>query len=195
MVLVFTLAHLMVRKIKVRRDNLGKIYCILGASGTGKTTLTRDLDIPEIVSHTTRNKRDGEEEGKTYYYVSEDEFEKLNFIERVEYSGNKYGLAKSEIKNKLNKSNKVFVIIDKEGIKQLKEVLDEKIVVIYVKATLKEIMNRLKERDGLDGARKRIRNAIKDEEFGNDDIADYIINNNKGKFEKSKEKLQKIIDK
>ena len=174
---------------------MGKIYCILGASGTGKTTLTRDLDIPEIISHTTRNKRDDEEEGKTYYYVSEDEFEKLNFIERVEYSGNKYGLAKSEIKNKLNKSNKVFVIIDKEGIKQLKEVLDEKIIVIYVKATLKEIMNRLKERDGLDGARKRIRNAIKDEEFGNDDIADYIINNNKGKFEKSKEKLQKIIDK
>jgi len=68
-------------------DNIrsNKVLVIVGPSGVGKGTLINRLkeDFPEKfafkISHTTRYKREGEEEGKNYYYVSKDEFEKVIF--------------------------------------------------------------------------------------------------------------------
>src|SRR4051794_17910005 len=81
--------------------NKGPILIIIaGGSGTGKTTvetlLTRDPNIVKIISTTTRPKREREEHGKDYYFISKEEFEtelnKGKFLEHVIYDGNYYGI-------------------------------------------------------------------------------------------------------
>ena len=62
---------------------MGKIFCILGKSSTGKDTVYRrilndpDLNLNSVVSYTTRPIRDGEKQGETYHFVSEDDFWRL----------------------------------------------------------------------------------------------------------------------
>lgn len=63
---------------------INKVLIIVGPSGVGKGTLITKIkaEFPETfaskISHTTRYKRDGEENGKNYYFVSQEEFKKVN---------------------------------------------------------------------------------------------------------------------
>lgn len=68
---------------------MGKIVCLMGKSSTGKDTIyrelvkSRELDLKVIVSYTTRPVRDGEVQGKQYFFVDEEEFQKLKKTGRV----------------------------------------------------------------------------------------------------------------
>ena len=67
-------------------ENIRKVLVIVGPSGVGKGTLITKVreEFPEKfafkISHTTRNKRDGEVDGKHYYFVSKEEFITVNFV-------------------------------------------------------------------------------------------------------------------
>lgn len=74
---------------------MGKLFCIMGKSASGKDTLFRrlteneKLSLKKVVSYTTRPSRKGEENGRDYYFVSEDKYEKMcrerRIIERRTY--------------------------------------------------------------------------------------------------------------
>lgn len=183
----FILLLLMVRK----GDILKTIFCILGASGTGKTSLSRDLEIPELISHTTREKREDEIDGVDYYFVNEEELEELDLVEKVTYSDNQYGLSLQEIENKFKESDNVFVVIDKQGIEQLKKLDKYNIDVIYIKVDIFTAYDRLLERDSEEKANKRILNALYNKEFRNEGMANYVLENYN--FDKAKDLLQKYI--
>jgi len=74
---------------KMKGYSMGKIFCLMGKSSTGKDTifkkLTEDetLSLHTIVSYTTRPVRDGEEEGKEYYFVGEEQLNELMDAGRV----------------------------------------------------------------------------------------------------------------
>ncbi|WP_369820698.1 guanylate kinase, partial [Oleiphilus sp. HI0125] len=81
----------------------GKLYIIAAPSGAGKTSLVHELvnrykNITVSVSHTTRDKRPGEEDGINYNFVSTDTFKSLidqgDFLEHAEVFGNYYGTSK-----------------------------------------------------------------------------------------------------
>lgn len=106
------------------------LIIIAGGSGTGKTTienlLTQDPNIVKVVSTTTRPRREGEEHGKDYYFISKEEFkaelEKGRFLEHVIYDNNYYGIHGKVIDLILGKQNKNGVIIvDVEGMRQIKK--------------------------------------------------------------------------
>ena len=107
-----------------------KIICLIGKSGSGKSTIEQklcsDLEINQVVSHTTRPPRKKELEGLDYHFVSDDYFEekKEEFIEQRLYKvinkdGTKgiwrYGLHRNSIKEGLN-----VVVIDVNGYKALR---------------------------------------------------------------------------
>ena len=185
------------------------IFALLGASGTGKTTLGGYLDeagIEEIISYTTREPREGESEGDPYYFVDEDEFEELDKIEEVEYSGNRYAFAEEEFDKKLVENDFVYLIADRNGVEQIQELYGEdNVTVIYLVSTVEELRGRMKERgDDLDKIDERIEHAIKtDEIVGNYDIADYIIRSKDGMIREMvyqignivKSEILKILDK
>jgi guanylate kinase len=166
----------------------------MGPSGSGKTTLgnfLKENGIPELVSHTTRAKRKGEIEGKTYYYVSKETFDKIDKIEYSKYGGNYYCLSKKEVEKKLDRYDKIFAIVDANGVKQVKNHFDN-VLVIYIDVTLKEMEERMIKRgDNKEDIEKRLKHAVINNEFDNKKYADIIIKNDN--LQLAKETLKNIV--
>ena len=174
-----------------------RIFVLLGGSGTGKTSIglymRNELNIPEIVSHTTRAIRPGEVDGVTYYYVSEAEFETIEKIEEVVYSGNRYCISKEEIDRKLETSDKLFVICDKEGMLQLKKHYPDEVRVVYVYISLVEMAERMRKRgDNEDNIAKRLAFAHETGELNNIEHADYVVINRN--WEETKRLISCIVE-
>mgnify|MGYP000855199365 FL=1 len=157
------------------------IYALLGPSGSGKTTLAqylKELDIPELVSHTTRLMRPGEAQGKTYYFVKHEDFVQIEMVEQTKYDLNLYGTSKREVERVLSSSTCAFTIVDKHGAEQFKNLYGDLVKIIYVYVPVKLAAERMRARgDDEDAIADRIRHAFRSGEFDNLEIADYCIVN------------------
>lgn len=110
---------------------------LMGASASGKTEVAKMLgkifNIKKVVTHTTREMRPGEVDGIDYNFVSRAEFIRLAsedyFVESVEYNNNFYGTSKKEMG-----TNKVL-IIEPNGLKPIKELKNDHIVVFFMHAS------------------------------------------------------------
>ena len=154
------------------------VFCIVGASGTGKTTIVNHLvdeydRVGVLVSHTTREKREGEVHGRDYYFVDDVDFVKKTKLEKVEYAGNKYCLSYSEVMGKLasEEYGVLLVITDYHGLEQLNLLFnngeyftDHKLYSVYFKTPKWKLLGRLIKRDGLKGL-KRFWHALRTGEF------------------------------
>ena len=177
-------------------SDVKKIFCIQGMSGAGKDTLvdiiSEKLNLPVLVSHTTRPIREGEIRDKTYYFVNEVFFKHQydNFLELRHYkvwNGDiwHYGLHKIEV---LNKPYSLF-IVDRQGYEELKETFDKELISIMINVDKEELIKRLKARgDNHKEISRRIEDDIK--RFDGF-VPDYIIENNI--LEESIIKLSNII--
>ena len=149
------------------------IKIIIGTSGTGKTTFANYIFGEEnsLVSITSREKRQGENEGKDYYYTDRKTFESLIdskiVFEYTEYANNYYGLTIDEVKRQL-KNPKAYVIMDYNGAKQLIELLNkwnESYMILYFQADYDTIKERMTSRgDFPDSIGKRLNQYYIDEE-------------------------------
>lgn len=98
------------------------IILIVGASGSGKTTIGKELEkkgFGQLVSFTTRKKRYNENEGVDYYFVNEDDINDEDLAEWSEYNGNRYGLFKTEVNEKLEKFENVYFVTNADGASQM----------------------------------------------------------------------------
>ena len=140
-----------------------KIILLVGASGSGKTTIGKrleDLGIPQLISHTTRIQRHGEVEGKDYYFVNKKEIENIEFIESSTYDGNTYGLSKKELLQKTSMSDTVYFITDKHGAKQIQELYPEETEYFWVSIDTSLMIERMVSRgDKWDKILKRINHS------------------------------------
>ena len=110
-------------------EKLNKILVVVGPSGVGKDTVMQKIFdkypgfFKKGVTHTSRKMREGEKEGYNYYYVSKEEFLKLNeeggLIEHNFYNGNYYGLSKMELEKGLKGDKIMYAIIDINGAKSV----------------------------------------------------------------------------
>lgn len=166
-----------------------KLILLVGPSGAGKTTLGEyltELGIPEIRSHTMREPRPGESEGKPYFFVSKEEFDTIPFVETTEYpkdSGVYYGTSQGEVYRVLGESSTAYIICDRDGAEQFQAQFPGMCTTVFVYATMQEMVERMQTRgDSENKIRTRIMNAIATHEHSNIDIADYcIINRDLGK--------------
>lgn len=131
------------------------IIVLLGASGSGKSTIENELathhGFEKIISYTTRKPRDGEVNGRDYYFTNNETFKEMLsdglFAEYDEYSQNRlYGSLKSDYVN----GNKVAVLTP-NGLRQLKRSCpDDKIYSVLVVASLGSRIKRYIDRCGTD---------------------------------------------
>lgn len=148
--------------------------------------------MPELISHTTRNKREGEIDGKTYHFVSDEEFNQLDLVEDVEFDGNKYGLSKKEIHNKLKNNDKVVVIVDIDGYEQIKSIFDEYLtIMVYIDVYPSECLYRMVKERGFLSAIKRFWYDLNEKVYSNRILADIIIRNKN--LERAKRKIKKLL--
>ena len=116
---------------------MGKLFCILGKSGVGKSTIEKELEnqgLKRIISYTTRKPRESEIDGDTYWFVSDMIFNTYlsqnQFCEIAEYNNWRYGTNKNDIK--LETGNYIKVV-NPEGYRQLIDGLGrENVVGIYL---------------------------------------------------------------
>ena len=125
----------------------GTLFIVSGPSGAGKTTLierVRDelspigINLYFSVSHTTRSPRNGETEGRSYYFVGDHDFaqmvERREFLEWAHVHAHWYGTSKTEVLSRLDKGVDVILDIDYQGARQIASdpALDSRSLNIFI---------------------------------------------------------------
>ncbi len=171
------------------------LLLLIGTSGSGKTTLgsyLEELGVKQLISHTTRPRRKGEIPNQTYYYVTKEEFDKIDKLEQTYYAGNYYCLSRQEVER--HNENLVYCIVDSEGVRQIRDAYgEENVAVIYLDVSDKQMQERMKLRgDSDEDINKRIEHCHQTKEkLTGIEVCDYAIPN--VDLESTKEIIEQII--
>lgn len=174
-------------------ERSGNLIVISGPSGVGKSTLVKKARIvlPELefsVSCTTRSPRNGEVDGKDYFFLNEDEFEaKVRQNEFIEYAGvfaHRYGTLKSEVLSRLQRGADVILDIDVQGARQIRQAAqnDPEIAraaqfIMIVPPDLPTLAERLAGRNSETPESLKLRLAGAQSELSNFRLYDYLVVN------------------
>ncbi|CAD2226204.1 guanylate kinase [Pseudoalteromonas sp. 3J6] len=138
----------------------GNLFILSAPSGAGKSSLINALlkkhaDMKVSVSHTTRAPRPGENNAEHYHFVSVDEFKALiakdDFFEWAQVFDNYYGTSKQAIEEQLAAGIDVFLDIDWQGARQVREIMDDVKTIFILPPSKQELEQRLNNR-GQDSA-------------------------------------------
>ena len=134
----------------------GMMFVLSSPSGVGKTTLTKKLaknnaNFTISISHTTREPRPDEINGKDYYFINNEEFDFLikgnNFFEYAKIFDNYYGTLKEPVLKLLSLGKDVLFDIDWQGTQQLQKIKDLSLVAFFVlPPNIQVLKNRLSNR-------------------------------------------------
>lgn len=134
----------------------GTLYTISAPSGCGKTSLVKALlermsGIGVSVSHTTRDMRPGEENGKDYHFINADKFLEMihagEFLEHAQVFRNYYGTSQAAVEEMLNNDQDVILEIDWQGMQQVKKLRPDCVAITIVPPSLDALQSRLQGRD------------------------------------------------
>ena len=164
----------------------GSLIVISGFSGAGKGTLVKRLlelhdEYALSISMTTRTPRPGEENGKSYFFVSEDEFEQTiadeGLLEYARYCNHYYGTPRAYVNQCLEEGKNVILEIEIQGALKVKEKLPETILIFVTPPSAEILKERLVGRgtETADVIRQRLFRAV--EESKGVEQYDYVVVN------------------
>lgn len=165
---------------------MAKLFVISGPSGSGKTTIVKKLleELPDLsfsISYTTRKPRDGEVNGRDYFFVSREEFislvEKGEMLEWAEVHGELYGTSKVFVEKKLKKGLDVLLDIDTQGAKRLMKSGVDHISIFVLPPSIEELRRRIEKRGTEDEESLKIRMERAEKEILDSKFYRHIIIN------------------
>ncbi len=133
----------------------GQLFCISAPSGTGKSSLVKailaqDEHLRVAVSHTTRAPRPGEENGREYHFVSQEQFvEQIaqgQFLEHAQVFDNYYGTSQEQVNRLLAEDLDVILEIDWQGAAQVRHLRPDMISIFILPPSLAALEQRLRGR-------------------------------------------------
>jgi len=134
------------------KNSTGTLYVFSAPSGAGKTTLVKALleqtqDIGVSVSHTTREPRAGEIDGKDYNFVSQETFKALinqdAFLEHAQVFDNFYGTSQIWVEQELAAGRDVILEIDWQGADQIRQQMPDMVSIFILPPSREELLKRL----------------------------------------------------
>ena len=176
-------------------SSVGRLIVVSGPSGSGKGTILGEIlkspDYVYSVSATTRQPRQGEIDGRHYFFMQKTEFEERilqnGFIEYAEYNGNYYGTPVDFVNANLKNGKNVILEIEVQGAMQIKKTIPDALFIFMTPESRTELEKRLRLRGSEDEQTIKRRLAIADRELSSALLYDYVIFNEKGKQEKAVE--------
>jgi guanylate kinase len=129
-----------------------RLTVLSGPSGVGKSTVVAHMrkEHPEVwlsVSATTRKPRPGEKHGVHYFFVTDEEMDKLiangELLEWAEFAGNRYGTPRAAVLEHLEDGVPVLLEIDLQGARQVRETMPESRLVFLAPPSWEELVRRL----------------------------------------------------
>ncbi|MBR0411012.1 MAG: guanylate kinase [Eubacterium sp.] len=183
-------------------DKKGRLVVISGFSGAGKGTVSRALvdkyGYSLSISATTRDPREGELNGREYFFKTEADFLKLidynGFIEYARYVDHYYGTPRQFVESELAAGHVVILEIEVQGAMKVKEQYPDAILLFITAPSVEVLKNRLVGR-GTESPRiveKRMRRAA--EEAEDIDKYEYIVCNEEGRLEECMDTIHSIIE-
>ncbi len=178
----------------------GTLFIITAASGTGKTSLVKELlastaNLTVSISHTTRAPRPGESDGVHYHFTTVAQFEKLigesAFLEHAQVFDNYYGTSRQAVTELLDAGTDVILEIDWQGALQVKEKFSDAVMIFILPPSRDALRHRLSNRgqDSDEVIEKRLAGSIT--EMRQYDKFDYVVINDE--FTDALADLQTII--
>ncbi len=178
----------------------GTLYVVSAPSGAGKTSLVKamlenDSDILVSVSHTTRDMRPGEVDGKDYNFVSMEQFNQMietsAFLEFAEVFTNKYGTSQQWVEDKLAEGKDVILEIDWQGAQQIRRLMPDCLSIFILPPSREALQERLTNRgqDSDDVIALRMSEAVS--EMSHYGEYDYLIINDQ--FETALKELHGVF--
>ncbi len=167
-------------------DRRGILFIISAPSGTGKTTLCKQLatNLPGLwhsISYTTRKPRPGEEHGREYYFIGEQPFrdmiERNEFVEWAHVYGHLYGTPRKSLDEKIEQGFDVLLEIDVQGAMQVKKRFEDSVSIFILPPSMAALRARLQTRasDTAEEIQRRL-NKVKEEVWSYREYA-YIVRN------------------
>ncbi len=180
----------------------GNLIVIVGPSGVGKGTVLKkvfeDLDnLVFSVSVTTRKKREGEVEGKNYFFKTKEEFKEMiaknELIEWAEFVGNFYGTPKKYIEDRVQEGKDIILEIEVEGAKQIKQILPNALFIFLAPPSIEVLYKRLKERSTEPEEKILARVEKSKQELKEINRFENLIINEEGKIEETAQSIIQTI--
>lgn len=164
----------------------GTLFIVTAPSGAGKTSLVKalvetDEQLCVSVSHTTRDKRPGEESGVNYHFIDKEAFARMlqrgDFLESAEVYGNHYGTSQQWVNQQLQSGIDVILEIDWQGAEQIRKLRPAVCSIFILPPSLEALTTRLQGRaqDDAETINKRMRQAT--DEISHVAEADFVVIN------------------
>ncbi|WP_366162889.1 guanylate kinase [Bacillus infantis] len=179
----------------------GLLIVLSGPSGVGKGTVRKqifsqpDTSFEYSISMTTRLPRDGEVHGVDYFFSKREEFEELikqeRLLEYAEFVGNYYGTPVDYVRETLDKGRDVFLEIEVQGARQVREKFPDGLFIFLMPPSLTELKNRITTRgtETEDVIKNRLTAAKEEIEMMN--LYDYVVENDQ--VELASERIKSIV--
>lgn len=183
--------------------NTKNIFIISGPSGAGEDSIISGLKekvaLEAIVTTVTRTMREGESNGRPYYFISEEEFkDKIQSDEMAEwaqhYNGNYYGVTKREL-DRVSNSGKIGIWkIDYKGVSTAKSLFPDIIAIFIMADSLEILEQRIRSRNDVTEEYVTERMDYTREWLKHTDLYDYSVINKQGALDKAIEEIVTIIE-
>lgn len=178
---------------------MGNLYVVSSPAGAGKTTIVNLLleELPflrKVITYTTRSKRKNEIDNVDYVFKSKEEFESLvqqgAFLEYALVHGNYYGTPKQELQQLLSEGYDVVLVIDVQGMRQVRLSMPELITIFILPPSIDELIARMRIRgETQEEIEKRLETAKRELRAWRE--YDYVVINDN--LEQAKNQIKCII--
>ena len=177
-----------------------RLFVIAAPSGAGKTTLVNELvrrnpDLQFSISYTTREPRTNEQDGRDYFFVTAEEFERLKadgeLLESALVFGNHYGTSRSQVEEHLAAGRNVILEIDWQGARQVRAARPDCVSIFILPPSREALSTRLRGRrtDSDEVIERRLADALGDMSHWSE--FDYCVVNDR--LERAVAELEAIV--